>query len=78
MEYFLIIRIFRNLKSTTMQIKLLLIICLMIGTFSLTKVTAQEPYKATWESLDSHKMPQWYDDAKIGLSMHWGVYSVPA
>jgi alpha-L-fucosidase len=41
-------------------------------------VTAQTPYQATWESLDSHKMPQWYDDAKIGLSMHWGVYSVPA
>ncbi len=39
---------------------------------------AQEPYKPTWESLDSHKMPAWYDDAKIGLSMHWGVYSVPA
>lgn len=39
---------------------------------------AQAPYQATWESLDSHKMPSWYDDAKIGLSMHWGVYSVPA
>lgn len=35
-------------------------------------------YKPTWESLDSHKMPKWYDDAKIGLSMHWGVYAVPA
>jgi alpha-L-fucosidase len=23
-------------------------------------------------------MPQWYDNAKIGLSMHWGVYSVTA
>jgi len=41
-------------------------------------VKAQAPYQATWESLDSHKMPAWYDDAKIGLSMHWGVYSVPA
>lgn len=39
---------------------------------------SQAPYTATWESLDSHKMPAWYDDAKIGLSMHWGVYSVPA
>jgi alpha-L-fucosidase len=41
-------------------------------------VSAQDPYKPTWESLDSHKMPSWYEDAKIGLSMHWGVYSVPA
>ena len=72
------IRIFRNIKTTTMRLKFLLIICLMMGTLSLTKVTAQGSYKATWESLDSHKMPQWYDDAKVGLSMHWGVYSVPA
>jgi alpha-L-fucosidase len=34
-------------------------------------------YEHTWESLDSHQMPEWYEDAKIGLSMHWGVYSVP-
>jgi alpha-L-fucosidase len=40
--------------------------------------SAQAPYQPTWESLDSHQMPKWYDDAKIGLSMHWGVYSVPA
>lgn len=44
---------------------------------TITGVSAQSPYKPIWESLDSHKMPQWYDDAKIGLSIHWGVYSVP-
>jgi len=38
----------------------------------------QKIYEPTWESLDNHQMPEWYDDAKIGLSMHWGVYSVPA
>jgi len=52
--------------------------CLMAGITSLATLLAQEPYQPTWESLDRHKMPQWYDDAKIGLSMHWGVYSVPA
>ena len=55
-----------------------IITVLLFGLIVLTKVTAQELYKPTWESLDSHKMPHWYDDAKIGLSMHWGVYSVPA
>jgi alpha-L-fucosidase len=54
------------------------IICLLNVILFLTKVTAQDLYKPTWESLDNHKIPQWYDDAKIGLSMHWGVYSVPA
>jgi alpha-L-fucosidase len=50
---------------------------LLVGLNALLSI-AQTPYQPTWESLDSHKMPSWYDDAKIGLSMHWGVYSVPA
>ena len=35
-------------------------------------------YKATWESLDSRPLPKWYDDAKFGIMIHWGVYSVPS
>jgi len=52
--------------------------CLMAGLLFSIGIWAQAPYKATWESLDTHQMPSWYDDAKIGLSMHWGIYSVPA
>lgn len=36
------------------------------------------PYQPTWESLESHKTPQWFRDAKVGFSMHWGPYAVPA
>jgi alpha-L-fucosidase len=36
------------------------------------------PYEATWESIKQHPIPQWYQDAKFGISMHWGLYSVPA
>ncbi|XP_057312910.1 alpha-L-fucosidase-like isoform X2 [Hydractinia symbiolongicarpus] len=35
-------------------------------------------FKPTWESLDQHVAPEWYDEAKIGIFMHWGVYSVPS
>ena len=35
-------------------------------------------YDATWESLDSRPLPAWYDDAKFGIFIHWGVFSVPA
>src|SRR5215471_14626134 len=35
-------------------------------------------YEANWESLDKRPMPQWYTDAKFGIFIHWGVYSVPA
>jgi alpha-L-fucosidase len=34
-------------------------------------------YAATWESVSSHPLPDWYDDAKIGVFLHWGPYSVP-
>ncbi len=51
---------------------------LLILSVFASGLFAQGPYKPTWESLDTHKMPEWYKDAKIGLSMHWGVYSVPA
>lgn len=37
-----------------------------------------DKYQATWDSLDSRTLPSWYDDAKIGIFMHWGVYSVPS
>lgn len=35
-------------------------------------------YKPTWESLDARPLPSWYDEAKFGIFMHWGVYSVPS
>ncbi len=35
-------------------------------------------YEATWESLKTYNIPEWYQDAKFGIFIHWGVYSVPA
>jgi len=35
-------------------------------------------YEPTWESLDSRPLPSWYDDAKFGIFIHWGVFSVPS
>ena len=34
-------------------------------------------YQATWESVAGHPLPTWYDDAKLGIFLHWGLYSVP-
>jgi alpha-L-fucosidase len=36
------------------------------------------PFKPTWESLENYTVPEWYLDAKFGIFIHWGVYSVPA
>ena len=44
----------------------------------IDRVIGQGPYEATWESLSKHKTPDWFMDAKFGIFIHWGVYSVPA
>lgn len=31
-----------------------------------------------WESVKRHQVPEWYDDCKLGIFIHWGIYSVPA
>lgn len=35
-------------------------------------------FEPTWEALQQYTVPQWYLDAKFGIFIHWGVYSVPA
>eukprot|EP00808_Paulinella_micropora_P024150 g61474.t1 len=35
-------------------------------------------YKAEWGSLDSRATPRWFGEAKLGVLLHWGLYSVPA
>jgi alpha-L-fucosidase len=41
-------------------------------------VEAAEHYEPRWDSLDRRPVPEWYLDAKFGVFIHWGVYSVPA
>jgi alpha-L-fucosidase len=36
------------------------------------------PFRPDWESLQTYQVPDWYKDAKFGIFIHWGVYSVPA
>src|SRR5438128_2707052 len=36
------------------------------------------PFRSDWESLQKYQEPEWYRDAKFGIFIHWGLYSVPA
>jgi alpha-L-fucosidase len=36
------------------------------------------PYEGTVESLATHALPRWFEDAKFGIMIHWGIFSVPA
>lgn len=51
---------------------------LTLATFVFFASHAAARYTADWESLDSRPLPTWYDEAKLGIFVHWGVFSVPA
>ncbi len=50
--------------------------------FALLLLVAAAPafaqYQPNWQSLNSRPAPKWFTDAKFGIFIHWGVYSVPA
>ena len=48
-----------------------------VATMVVRDASAQK-YEPTWESLDRRPVPAWYADAKFGIFIHWGPYSVPA
>ena len=41
-------------------------------------IDAKGPFQPNWDSLVKFRVPGWYEDAKFGIFIHWGVYSVPA
>jgi alpha-L-fucosidase len=45
---------------------------------TVDQTVAKGPFAATWESLSAYNVPAWYLDAKFGIFIHWGAYSVPA
>ena len=42
------------------------------------RVGHEGPFRPDWGSLSHWEVPAWYKDAKFGIFIHWGVYSVPA
>lgn len=36
----------------------------------------KDKYLPTLESLGRHPLPEWYDDAKLGMFIGWGLYSI--
>lgn len=44
----------------------------------IEEVIAKGPYRADWNSLFAYRVPEWYKNAKFGIFIHWGIYSVPA
>ena len=45
---------------------------------TIEDIIAKGPFEDSWESLSSYQVPEWYRNAKFGIFIHWGIYSVPA
>ena len=46
--------------------------------FLLIVAGTHAQYQPNWASIDSRPLPSWYDQAKFGIFINWGVYSVPS
>lgn len=55
---------------------MLLLLLLLRGQPGLLQ--ARPRYQPTWGSLDARPLPAWFDEAKFGVFIHWGVFSVPS
>lgn len=51
-------------------------ICLL--NLFVTVLIAQDKYEPTWQSLSKRPIPEWFTNAKFGIFIHWGLYSVPS
>lgn len=52
--------------------------CAAASAYAPVRSLAAERFEANWDSLKQYQAPDWYRDAKFGIFLHWGVYSVPA
>ena len=55
-----------------------ILMCVCGGLSAMAQEGTTMRYEPNWESLKHYSVPEWYQDAKFGIFIHWGVYSVPA
>ncbi len=66
-------------KNSTVQCGVYLLITLFLPRHSMAgqRTTAPDTFVGSIESLQQYTCPEWFRDAKFGIYLHWGVYSVP-
>lgn len=50
----------------------------LLGVMMLSSRCPAQQFEDNWESLDRRPIPEWWSQAKFGIFVHWGLYSVPA
>jgi alpha-L-fucosidase len=62
-----------------MKNRLFIIFFIVLYSVTIQGTFSQDiKYKANWGSIDSRPVPEWFGEAKFGIFIHWGPYSVPA
>ncbi|GAM18571.1 hypothetical protein SAMD00019534_017460 [Acytostelium subglobosum LB1] len=54
------------------------ILCCTLIIASCFALYTSAQYQPNWESINSRPLPEWYDEIKFGIFIHWGTFSVPA
>ena len=54
--------------------KLLTVALAACCVLPLVSAKAKRRYDPNWDSLDSRPLPEWYDDAKFGIFIHWSAH----
>lgn len=60
-----------------MKKRLWIVACLLLSSTLLLNAQNKK-VEPTWESLEERGYPEWFNDAKLGIFVHWGLYSVPS
>ncbi|MBN1125055.1 MAG: alpha-L-fucosidase [Sedimentisphaerales bacterium] len=62
------------------QIRILVVgtVLILSPAFAQTDSVSTLRYEPTWDSLDTRPIPAWFNEAKFGIFVVWGPYSVPA
>lgn len=59
-------------------ITFLFILSVSTASYSQSVDPSQRLYLFDLDQLKAHEAPEWYQNAKLGIFIHWGLYSVPA
>ena len=58
--------------------RIVCVLCFLSLLLQMRPAVGQQRYQPNWESIDARPTPQWFTDAKFGVFICWGLYSVPA
>ena len=68
----------RGALQNRIFIEVKLAIILWLWLLYAPTANSQTTYQPNWDSVDRRETPQWFQDAKFGIFIHWGLFSVPA